>query len=334
MKRRHPSSLNATVATALAACAIVGGCRNQSGGMANPFLAPNRVPPPSTRMIAPGTAQPYYPGDPLPVMQSSAQPPAAAVAGAAGGPQWTSPLAPTNAAAPLSSSAPPAPSPPVAFSNEPSVGIPSDSEELRFALPSPQPPPEPAPITPVTDATPLPTTVAGADAANPNAAAPPNSGAIPAAYNQPATGTAAVAATDAAGVAVTTSSNAPWRSPQPAQQPIQSQPYYGMPGQPILPAGAPPSSTEVQLRAVPSAPVESIDATTPRIRMPGYPASSGASGTAMQAVQTVPVQSPWDGAVVQPYGAQVPGGAAVNAALQPQPSTLSPDGFRPRSTMR
>lgn len=42
------------------------GCRSQSTPLTNPFLAPDRVPPPATQTLAPGTAQPYYPGDPLP----------------------------------------------------------------------------------------------------------------------------------------------------------------------------------------------------------------------------------------------------------------------------
>ncbi len=41
------------------------GCRNQSTTFTNPFLAPDRVPPPATRPLTPGTAQPYYPGDPV-----------------------------------------------------------------------------------------------------------------------------------------------------------------------------------------------------------------------------------------------------------------------------
>lgn len=40
------------------------GCRNRSTTFTNPFMAPDRVPPPATRMLTPGTAQPYYPGDP------------------------------------------------------------------------------------------------------------------------------------------------------------------------------------------------------------------------------------------------------------------------------
>ncbi|MBX3434008.1 MAG: hypothetical protein KF847_11860 [Pirellulales bacterium] len=46
---------------------VLAGCKNQSGTtISNPFLTPDRVPPPSTRVLAPGTAQPYYPGDPMP----------------------------------------------------------------------------------------------------------------------------------------------------------------------------------------------------------------------------------------------------------------------------
>lgn len=40
----------------------VGGCRQQGTPLANPFLAPDRVPPPATRTPAPGTAVPYYGG--------------------------------------------------------------------------------------------------------------------------------------------------------------------------------------------------------------------------------------------------------------------------------
>jgi len=47
---------------------LFAGCRSQTTAMTNPFLAPNRVPPPATRTLLPGTAQPYYPGDPVPNM--------------------------------------------------------------------------------------------------------------------------------------------------------------------------------------------------------------------------------------------------------------------------
>lgn len=48
------------------ALVFIVGCRTQSTAMTNPFLAPDRVPPPATRTLLPGTAQPYYPGDPVP----------------------------------------------------------------------------------------------------------------------------------------------------------------------------------------------------------------------------------------------------------------------------
>ncbi len=41
------------------------GCRSQSTPLTNPFMAPDRVPPPATQTLAPGSAQPYYPGDPV-----------------------------------------------------------------------------------------------------------------------------------------------------------------------------------------------------------------------------------------------------------------------------
>jgi hypothetical protein len=55
------------------ACAVVVGmvclgCQNQPSHIANPLYSADRVPPPATRALAPGSAQPYYSGDPLPVM--------------------------------------------------------------------------------------------------------------------------------------------------------------------------------------------------------------------------------------------------------------------------
>lgn len=52
------------------------GCQNQQAALSNPFLSPDRVPPPSTRVLTPGTAQPYYAGDPIPGVPGSSQPPA------------------------------------------------------------------------------------------------------------------------------------------------------------------------------------------------------------------------------------------------------------------
>ncbi len=42
------------------------GCRNQATPITNPFLSPDRVPPPATGVLQPGAAQPYYPGDAVP----------------------------------------------------------------------------------------------------------------------------------------------------------------------------------------------------------------------------------------------------------------------------
>ena len=44
---------------------MLAGCHNQSASFNNPFIAPDRVPPPSTQVLAPGTAQPYYPAGPV-----------------------------------------------------------------------------------------------------------------------------------------------------------------------------------------------------------------------------------------------------------------------------
>src|SRR4051812_5547735 len=74
----HPNLIRAALG-ALFAASLCGGCHSTSSGVANnPFMSPDRVAPPSTRMLAPGQAQPYYQGDPLPVMQSSAPPSPAA----------------------------------------------------------------------------------------------------------------------------------------------------------------------------------------------------------------------------------------------------------------
>ena len=74
MKSIHPKSRQAVALVAAIWFACAYGCRNQTSGLPNPFLAPGRVPPPATRALLPGQAQPYYPGDPLPVMQSSLTP--------------------------------------------------------------------------------------------------------------------------------------------------------------------------------------------------------------------------------------------------------------------
>ena len=51
---------------ALCLVASFSGCRAQTASLSNPFLSPDRVPPPPTRTLVPGTAQSYYSGDPIP----------------------------------------------------------------------------------------------------------------------------------------------------------------------------------------------------------------------------------------------------------------------------
>src|SRR6188472_3509792 len=79
MERVHP---NVSYAATCAMIALaLSGCRSSSSGIAgSPFMSPDRVPPPNTRAILPGQAQPYYQGDPLPAMQSATTGPAPAIA--------------------------------------------------------------------------------------------------------------------------------------------------------------------------------------------------------------------------------------------------------------
>ena len=126
----------------LVACAAIG-CRSQSTPLTNPFLAPDRVPPPATGAIAPGTAQPYYPGDPVPgavppsVVPGGSYPPSGA-ASPTYSPQtapvtppggWSQPAAspygvtPTTGFAPIGTGA----------AENSAVQIAPDSQNLRFA---------------------------------------------------------------------------------------------------------------------------------------------------------------------------------------------------------
>ena len=155
----HPKA-NRALMCAAAAALLAGGCKSTSSGMNNAFLAPDRVAPPSTRMIAPGQAQPYYQGDPLPVMQSAVEPPNNVLATSADTSSalsstgktlgWNSPAdgAPVAAAPPaatptVAATTPPpfgvtpASTAPVTIGNEPAVAVPTDADSLRFALPAP-----------------------------------------------------------------------------------------------------------------------------------------------------------------------------------------------------
>ncbi len=246
MKRIHPNVRCAITLVALAVLMGVIGCRNQSGAAMNPFLAPSRVPPPATRALQPGEARPYYPGDPLPVMQSGAAPRADVTAG-----NWVSPSA--TAPLPTKSSAQGG----LAFSNESKVTIPADGDSLRFALPA-RVDPEPAPIAQA-------------------AAAPAAQTVFPASYTdyEPANSPAAEPAT----------AN-PWRSPQISPSTTAAQAGHSfwpspaqLPGAPntmdarLRAVASPPpepgqfAMPRIRLPAYVAAPLTSNDGFRPRSRM-------------------------------------------------------------------
>jgi hypothetical protein len=294
MKGIHPSVNRGAICALMAASFAVGGCRSTSSGVANPFLAPDRVAPPSTRVIAPGQAQPYYQGDPLPVMQSATPPPPANVLASNGSAEarsstgktlaWNSPGGPRPAAATaasvsnagaLSAVAPPAATP-ITYGNEPAVVVPMDSDSLRFAMPAPF---NAEPAAPIAAA---PTIVPGA-----LATMAPSQGIVLATYNAPipkeATPVGNVPTINPAPQVTS-----PWRSPQISQ--ASPPPMYGAPASRAQPAAAPfgyvpvpvanpyaqtpvaaaPHMMAVQLRSVPSPPQPG--SAMPRIRIPGYQA--------------------------------------------------------------
>jgi hypothetical protein len=281
MKCIHPKLSYAAALAALALSATAG-CKNPSGGVGNPFLAPSRVPPPTTRALLPGEAQPYYPGDPLPVMQSRAGGPgdgatlaateAVAMPSATENLKWGSskgaPQSPTAASAAPSIAAPPEPAAIAATASaEPSVAVPADGGALRFAASTP---PEPQPFIPTT-ASPVPVQPAPSQlAATPRTQNPQT--VVPASYNEPLLANAEQLTTT------------PWRSPELSPATFSSQaltlppppapslaPTASVPTQ--RPITAPPlfvatNTMDVRLRAVPSPPVDTYSP-TPRIRIPG-----------------------------------------------------------------
>jgi hypothetical protein len=308
MKRIHPNLNLAATLVAMAFLLGAAGCKNQSGAVAaNPFLGPNRVPPPATRALLPGQAQPYYQGDPLPVSQNgNGQPGTTAVAQTPAEPEmpsadgnlaWTTPggVPPSANAGPTPPSATPVSPPPtssVVASNEPTVAIPGDENSMRFALPTAAPA-EPRPFTPnnpVALTSTQPPSVGQQSTALQLPAPPSSRDVMQAAYTEPVITNSQ------------TPTPSPWRSPQVAQssltpptlspttlapttvapasnnipQPIAAQPM----GQPLAfnaapslppnyatPQTATANTMEVRLREVPSPPM-------PRIRIPGHDASS------------------------------------------------------------
>ncbi len=259
MRCVHPN-LSCPIIGALIAIALVGGgCRSSSSGIAgSPFLAPDRVPPPSTRALLPGQAQPYYQGDPLPAMQSAARPPAGAVAAIPNDADARSSSGRTLPWASPGSSPPPAASPtpsaPIAAANEASVAVPADADPLRFPMPAPR---EAANDVPIATAKP--------PAAPPmQPQAPPlNQAVLPVSYNQPAptipptvttAPTPPIPPASAPASAPPQQSSSPWRSPQiapsisAAVQPIGAAPL-ALPAPPSLPM-QPPVAAEANSMGV------------------------------------------------------------------------------------
>jgi hypothetical protein len=323
------------LALALSFCLV--GCTNQQMSASNPFLGPDRVPPPATRTIAPGTAAPYYPGSPVPAAQIAPPAPPIAQAPAAAGP-----AAVAVAATPVAATQPNSP----AFTNEPTVAIPADNQALRFALPAPpvnqvaQQPTQPQPVAPVVA---------------------PASAVIPAAYNQPIQPSANQQPVPPPTPMADTGSSGPWRSPQVPQssspvmqaqyvQPQPAQPTMLAAQQPVVqpPAVAaapmpvelrPASTVSPQVASAPSAPPSAMAQTqivpAPRMRFPSLLEPSTwftpqPDPAANQQLIGYMVPGP-DGQMhmvsVEQYQASLGGGGA-----QQTPSVASSDGFRPRGT--
>ena len=276
MDRLHPNLSTAATCALIVLALGLGGCRSSSSGVAgSPFMSPDRVPPPNTRALAPGQAQPYYQGDPLPAMQSGAEQPAGGVAtlpreaethsANARTLTWSQPSsanpAPVATVAAIAPAAVPPPQPqpallqppqpvPVVAATEAAVSVPNDGDPLRFPLPAPAPPESAAPIA---SAVPL--------AVETQPVQPvvmqPQQGIVQASYTgtMPATLAQPVAAPVVASPQQTTS---PWRSPQI----VQSEAQVGLPSPPMIPS----NTVAATLQAVPPQPGDPM----PRVRVPGY----------------------------------------------------------------
>jgi hypothetical protein len=158
---------SAATLTLLFVAVVAAGCRgNSATPLTNPFLTPDRVPPPSTQALAPGMAAPYYQGDAMPSAAPMAAPtmsmPGTAMPGIPAIPAAT---APPNTYSPAPGAIPPAsaypgaiyppastqpntayPTSPVTPATPPvnyggyspqakgeSIGVPQDGQSLRFA---------------------------------------------------------------------------------------------------------------------------------------------------------------------------------------------------------
>lgn len=329
MNGSHPNAKRAA-ACALAALALLSGCRSSSSVASNPFMGPDRVAPPSTRMLAPGQAQPYYQGDPLPVMQSSTAAPVAAPLATDSTSRtesgktlaWNAPngapaAATTNRAPNLATAPAPRPaspwdrpsSPPtaIAATAEPPVSVPGDADALHFAPPAAAPASEPqvaatAAVSPPGVAPP----------ATPSAlTAPPNQGVSLASYNAP------VAASGGPGLTPITT------TPERAHIPAATSPWQKPPGGTTSMAPQPSG-----VAAQPSAIYPAGTALNPLAAQPVYtvPQSPAALPTNTMAVSLRSVPSPEP----QP-GDPLP---RVRIPGYDMPQTANADGFRPRTSMR
>jgi hypothetical protein len=281
----HPKA-NAAAICALSVALLATGCRSTSSGANNAFLAPDRVAPPSTRALAPGQAQPYYQGDPLPVMQSAATPVpnslltldnAAARTATGKTLAWNSPASTPQPTSIIPQSTPVSPWPPitqsaavVASAPENAVSVPADTASLRFPMQSSV---QPAPISQVASG------LSPQAPTSTTAAATPNQGVMLASYNTLAGSVSQVPA------AVPANPNSPWRTPHydgltpsstyPQQANVVSSisPQPSMPAVPAYPMvqspiTLPTNPMAVDLRAIASPPQPGDP--MPRVRVPGY----------------------------------------------------------------
>jgi hypothetical protein len=286
MERLHP---NVSFAATCALIAIaLSGCRSSSSGIAgSPFMSPDRVPPPNTRALLPGQAQPYYQGDPLPALQSAANPPATAIAAlpndadarSASGRTlaWAQPGAAAPSPTPISLApavAPSQPQPqPIVTASEATVAVPTDADPLRFPLPAPK---AQETATPIASAIPA---LTPAQPVQP-VAVPTQSNVVQTTYNAPIPSAPPLPISSPT-ISPPQQVASPWRSPKVAQaapapsyapQPVAMQPGAA-PAPLALPAppALPPNTMAATLRAVESSaqPGDPM----PRVRMPGYVAS-------------------------------------------------------------
>jgi hypothetical protein len=320
MKRIHPNLALVNVAL-LVYLSVHTGCKTPSGGVANPFLAPDRVPPPATRAIMPGQAQPYYPGDPLPVMQSSVAPqqqPAhnGGLAANNVGLAWGSSSGKAVSAVEPRMAEPRTGEPRVAQTtatpNE-NVAIPKDDGDLRFAS---------QPEAPIQIAS-----SSGAAFVTPSIApSQQNQPVQQAGFNEPVASGLRTSTPDVNLVDVEVVS--PWRPPQIAQSvasvsPVSPPPLVAIPG-------GDPGGMDVRLRAVPSPPSTPGAPAAPRIRLPGYYTPQPLTNAPLPAGTVIygpPVMQSVNNA---PQVVQL---NRMSLAEMPQ-ATAGQDGFRPRTAMR